>query len=146
LLRDSRLPIETYVGRTPEIIHLAHACAAVSGSVSLELLSAGLPSVIIYRVGRLARRLARHFLTCRYITLVNLLAGRELYPEFLSDRCEAEGVAGHVLCWLNDPAARAAVCQELAALRQGVAAPGACERTARYVLDALERGQARPAA
>src|SRR5262249_44703278 len=117
-----------------------------SGSVSLELLGAGVPSVIVYRVGRLFLSLARRFITCGYISLVNLLADKELFPEFASDRCEAEGIAGHLLRWLNDPAAHAAVCQELADLRAGVAAPGACERTARYVLDVLERGQVRPAA
>src|SRR5262249_610088 len=41
--------IEPCVGRTPEIIHLAHSCIAVSGSVGLELLYRVKPSVILYR-------------------------------------------------------------------------------------------------
>ena len=44
-LEGYRLPIEAHVGRTPEIIRLAHACVAVSGSVGLELLYHGKPDV-----------------------------------------------------------------------------------------------------
>jgi lipid-A-disaccharide synthase len=136
-LRGSGLPVETHVGRTPEIIHLAHACVAVSGSVGLELLYHGKPSAVVYRVGRLDLAVARRVMTTRYISLVNLLAGKELFPEFLTDRCEAEAVAGHVLRWLNEPAEYEARCHELAELRQRVGEPGACARAAAFVLGRL---------
>src|SRR5262249_22786297 len=45
-------PIETCVGRTPEVIELSRACIAVSGSVSLELLWRTTPSVVLYRIGK----------------------------------------------------------------------------------------------
>ena len=131
------LPIEAHVGRTPEIIHLAEACAAVSGSVSLELLWHGTPSVIVYRVKPLLLRMRPYLLNCRFITLVNLLADRELFPEFVTDRCPAAGVSEQLLHWLNDAEARASARQELLELREQVAEPGACERAARFVLDAL---------
>jgi lipid-A-disaccharide synthase len=132
------LPVEVHSGRTPEIIQAARACVAVSGSVGLELLYHGKPSVVVYRMmGRVDLAVGRWFMKCRYISLVNLLADRELFPEYLSARCEAAAVAGHVLRWLNDPAAYAAVCRELAELRQRVAAPGACDRAADYLLRAL---------
>jgi lipid-A-disaccharide synthase len=137
-LRTRSLPVETHVGRTPEIIHLARACIAVSGSIGLELLYHGKPSVVVYRVGSLDLRVARWLKTSPYISLVNLLAEREIYPEFLTDRCEAEAISNHVLGWLNDKAAHAEVCRQLAELRRRVAEPGACERTARYVLEVLE--------
>jgi lipid-A-disaccharide synthase len=105
--------------------------------VGLELLAHGKPSVVVYRVSRPELRLCRLLKTSPYISLVNLLAGKELFPEFLTDRCAAEAVAGHVLRWLNDPAAHAALCRELAELRGRVGEPGACERAARYILDVL---------
>ena len=135
--RHAPLPIETCVGRTPEVIELADACVAVSGSVSLELLYRARPTVVLYRIGRLDMRVARFFKTSPYICLVNLLAGKELYPEFLTDRCEAAPIAGHVVRWLNDPAAYAALRADLTALRAQVAMPGACERAARTIMDEL---------
>src|ERR1043165_8063957 len=53
----SKLPIQTFVKKTPEIIELSHACLAVSGSVSLELLYRVKPTVIGYRVSRLTHKL-----------------------------------------------------------------------------------------
>src|SRR5262249_30981215 len=125
-LWDRRLLAALFTGRTPEIIHLAHSCIAVSGSVSLELLYRGKPTVVVYRVRPLELRIARPFIKSPHITLVNLLAERELFPEFLTDRCEADAVASHVLRWLNDSRAYAGIRAELASLRRKVAEPGAC--------------------
>ncbi len=135
------VPAQTFVGRTPEIIAMSQATIAVSGSVGLELLYRGAPSAVVYRISPLDLWVAKKFIKSRYISLVNLLAGRELFPEFLTDRCEAAAIAERVLTWLNDPAAYQAVCSELKALRRQVAEPGACERTAAYVLEVLGRGK-----
>jgi len=141
--------IQPCVGRTPEIIHLAHSCIAVSGSVGLELLYQGKPSVIVYRIRPLDLFVCRCFKASKYISLVNLLAGKELYPEYLTDRCQAEAIGGHVLRWLSDPAAYEEVRAELTALRARVAEPGACARAARYILQLLQEqkdGRGRQAA
>jgi lipid-A-disaccharide synthase len=129
--------IEPNVGRTPEILSLAHSCIAVSGSVGLELLYHGKPAVVVYRTGRLMLALVRRLLNVRYVSLVNLLADAELFPEFVTSDCQADAVAGHILRWLNDSGAYALRRSELAGLRQRVARPGACDRAAHYILSAL---------
>lgn len=144
-LHGRGLPAEVCVGKTPEVIELAHSCVAVSGSVGLELLYRTKPATIVYRIGRVDLRLARPFMTTPHISLVNLLAGRELYPEFLTDHCPAEAVADHVLRWLDDGRAYAELRNELASLRRRVAQPGACERAAQYVLDRMLQPAARSA-
>src|SRR5205085_5269095 len=126
-LHGGGLPVEVCCGRTAEVIHLAHSCVAVSGSVGLELLYRGKPSVVVYRIRPLDLKVCRLFKTSPYISLVNLLAGKELFPEFLTDRCEAGAMGDHVLRWLDDTASREAVCAELLSLRARVARPGACE-------------------
>jgi lipid-A-disaccharide synthase len=136
-LRRYALPIETWVGRTPEIIHLSRACVAVSGSVGLELLYDCKPSVVLYRVGAIDLRVARWLKTSRYISLVNLLADKEIFPEFLTDRCQAQDMSRHITHWLDDEEAYTELCGELAALRARVAQPGACDRAAQYVLAAV---------
>lgn len=139
LAKHPGLPIETHVGRTPEIVNLAHACIAVSGSVSLELLYRTKPTVIVYRIGKLDLKVCNFFKKSRFITLVNLLADKESFPEFLTDHCQAGSVADHVLGWLNDPEKYAAVRDELNQLRRQVAEPGACERTAQFILENVTR-------
>lgn len=139
--RHAPLPMTTHVGKTPEIIELATACVSVSGSVALELLWRAKPTVIVYRMGPLGLKVARWLVKAPYMCLVNLLAEKELYPEFATDHCESAAVAAHVLRWLNDAAAHAGLCQELTGLRDRVAEPGACERTARFIIDSLAHGR-----
>ena len=139
------LPMQTFVHKTPEIIELSRACISVSGSVSLELLYRAKPTVIVFRTTKLVELIVRPMLKVKYITLVNLLADRELYPEFYGDHIDELGVARAVQHWLDDGAAYAEVCRELLALREQVARPGACARTAQRILAAV-MGTARRAA
>jgi lipid-A-disaccharide synthase len=137
LRKHAGLPIEAHVGRTTEIIQLAQACVAVSGSVGLELLYHGKPTVVLYRISPLDLKVCRLFKTSRFISLVNLLADEELFPEYLTDRCEAEAISGHVLRWLQDADEWQAARRNLFHLRQQVAEPGACARAAEFVLSSL---------
>lgn len=146
LQKYPELPVETHVGRTAEIIELSRACVAVSGSVGLELFYRLKPAAIVYRIRKLDMTIARPFINSPFISLVNLLAEKELYPEFLTDRCQASAIAEHVRRWLGDPAAHASMVQELADLKRRVALPGACERTGEYIARVLSDRLSRKAA
>ncbi|MBY0524599.1 MAG: lipid-A-disaccharide synthase [Gemmataceae bacterium] len=142
--RDAKLPVEVHVGRTPEIMHLAHSCASVSGSVTLELLHHGTPTVIVYRPSRFVYHVGKRVIQCPYISLVNLLADQLLFPEFVSVHPRGEELGKSLLHWLDDPAAHQQVRSELATLRQSVAKPGACDRAAQFVLNSLHSPSAEP--
>ena len=137
-LQRYSFPVEVHVGKTPEIIDLAHSCISVSGSVSLELLHRETPSVIIYRVGKLSWQIGNYFKTSPYITLVNMMAEKELFPEFLVDHCPAKELSGQILTWLDQPETHAEIRQELRELRQQVGQPGACQRTAEFIWSLLQ--------
>jgi lipid-A-disaccharide synthase len=139
------LPIEFHVGRTSEVIELADACVSVSGSVGLELMFRRKPAVVVYKISRLAKVISAPFIRCRFISLVNLLAGEEVYPEYLTCRDRSGEVAGHVLRWLSDPAARAATVGRLRDLRDRVAVPGACDRAADFLIGAVRTRNSPPA-
>jgi lipid-A-disaccharide synthase len=131
------LPAEVHAGRTAEIIRLGEASLSVSGSVSLELLHAALPAVVMYRLSLKDMLLVRLVKKARYISLVNLLAGEELFPEFLTTRSPAEAMANQVLNWLNTPTELSSLYQRLLELKREVDAPGACARTADFILQTV---------
>jgi lipid-A-disaccharide synthase len=150
------LPITVCHGKTPEIIQLAHSCISVSGSVSLELLYRGKPSVMFYLMGPLTLWVARQFFSLDSFTLVNLLAKRPLLPEYARSTRGGKVIAfggrpryveggledllaGHTLRWLDDRSAYEGLCGELAALRREAAAPGACERAAAAIAGLARR-------
>jgi lipid-A-disaccharide synthase len=139
------LPMQTFVGKTPEIIEASKMCLAVSGSVSLELLYQAKPSVIVYRVTRFQEALVRSLASFKYITLVNLLADRLLYPEFYGSQCPGADAARAILHWLDDEPAFAETCRDLLALRDQTARPGACVRAAERILSVVAGRQQRAA-
>ncbi len=136
-LNRYNFPFEIHVGRTPEIISLSHSCLSVSGSVSLELLFHEKPTVILYKIGQLDLKVCNYFKTSQFITLVNLMAEQELFPEFLVDHCPANALAEKVLFWINNPASYEQSKTALAKLKNRVAQPGACLRTAQIISDIL---------
>jgi lipid-A-disaccharide synthase len=84
------------------------ATLAASGSVTLELALARLPMVVCYRLNPLTAVLARRVIRVPYVTLVNLILGRAVVPEFLLEQCRARAITPALLALLRDPAARAA--------------------------------------
>jgi lipid-A-disaccharide synthase len=150
------IDIDIEAGRTRSLINQAQTAIAVSGSVSLELLAARVPTVIVYRISGLAYVVQSWFRHARFITLVNLLASREpigptrpvlrppagvppadpetVFPEYLTVGDPARAAAGHVVEWLIEPAVRARVVARLEAIAGGVAQPGSAERAAAAVL------------
>jgi lipid-A-disaccharide synthase len=131
------LPIETFAGRTPELIRLASVAWAVSGSVGLELMVEALPTVVLYKLNRLDLWIARPFIKAKYISIVNLLADAELMPEYLTPHDVSDELAGWAGGWLDDPAERAEESRRLALLRDRVAQPGASQRAADRIVAAL---------
>jgi lipid-A-disaccharide synthase len=124
------LEIAIHAGKTPELIRLARVAWAVSGSVGLELLVESLPSVVLYKIRRFDLWVARFFIKSRYISLVNLLADTELFPEYLTWRDASDELARWGLLWLDDSVARDEARVGLATLRHHVARPGASDRAA----------------
>ena len=150
------LGIEIHAGRTRQLIGQAAAAIACSGSVSLELLAARVPTAIVYRVSGLAYVVQSWFRHARFITLVNLLACRDpvgpvqpvlwppaavppadaegVYPEYLAVQDPAARAAAHVVEWLVDPAARRRVVARLDAIAADVVRGGSAARAAAAVL------------
>ena len=129
--------IEVYAAGTPELIRLAEIAWAVSGSVSLELMMEALPTVILYKLKRFDLWIARPFIKAKFITLVNLLAGAEIMPEYLTGRDVSDELMRWAAIWLGDPIARAQTTANLAALRHQVAQPGASRRAAQRIVQWL---------
>jgi lipid-A-disaccharide synthase len=128
-----RPAIEVYSERTPELIRLARVAWAVSGSVGLELMVEGLPSVVLYKVNRFDLWVARHFIKSRYISLVNLLADDEVFPEYLTWHDVSGEMVRWAVSWLDDPEARARTVDSILNVRQRVAQPGASKRAATHI-------------
>jgi lipid-A-disaccharide synthase len=153
ILGKTNLPISIIPGKTPELIHAATCCLAVSGSVSLELLYHAKPSVVQYNLSPPTFYTLKSLVRVQYMTLANLLTTpvlhpkhkvpfdrhdaqhqHVLFPEYPDWRDRSDDVASHAIEWLRDEPARQLLVGKLERLRDSLATGGASARAAEYIL------------
>lgn len=143
---------EFYVDRTPELMKCADVCIACSGSVSLELMYHRLPTVIVYKIGRITRAMEKVLIRSRFITLVNMLRAEKIsrdgiktynpdadnaepvpMPEYLFSGDRSAHVARRIVHWLSDESHRLETVQQLDDLSREFAIAGASRRAANFI-------------
>jgi lipid-A-disaccharide synthase len=153
ILGRSELPITIIPKKTPELIHAATCCLAVSGSVSLELLYHAKPAVLQYQLPLLTYYAIKHLVRVQYMTLPNLITAPELhpqqklkynrhspahrhvlFPEYPDWRDRSRDVAQHAIEWLQDEPGRRELVRKLENLRSSLAIGGASANAADYIL------------
>jgi lipid-A-disaccharide synthase len=72
---------------------IARAALAKSGTVTLELALAGVPTVAAYRVSWLEAVVGRRLVKVSSVILANLVLGENAVPEFIQEACTAENLA-----------------------------------------------------
>lgn len=137
---DVRLNVDFFVGKTSEIVHLADCSLMKSGSVSLEMMARGVPSVVVYHVGRLLYQIARRLTEIQTMTLPNLLANKTVMAEFLAvgQTQETEIRAVEALDRLiGDVQERSRQSLQLLDLSRQFARHGASDKAASVILSSL---------
>jgi lipid-A-disaccharide synthase len=117
------------------------AAMAKSGTVTLELALAGVPMVVAYRISPASAFVVRRMgVAVEHASLVNLLLGRQVVPEFLQEDCTGEKIAQGVDELLTSAQARAAQQKDFAAVARALGArtPSPSERAAKVVLGIVQ--------
>jgi len=122
-------------GRAPEVVGACDAAVVASGTAVLEAGLMERPLVVVYRVAPLTGLLARVLLRVRHVSLINLLAGREVVPELLQGDLTAGRVVAEVERLLSSPEARERMLAGLREVRSALGGPGASARAAAAVLE-----------
>lgn len=92
-------------GSSLELMAISDAAVVASGTATLECGLAELPMVVVYEMSALTHAIASKVVTVKHASLVNLLAGEGVVPEFIQD-VDATEVAGQVRDLLLDPVVR----------------------------------------
>jgi len=123
--------IRVFRGAPETVSAAATAVLVKSGTATLEAALSSTPMVVGYRSSWLTYVIARQLMTVDRISLVNLVAERDVVPEFWRLPVSAEAMAA-ALRPLLDPSSREFSVQQdgLALVRQRLGAPGAAERVA----------------
>lgn len=140
--RYPRLDIAVLDGKASDVARVARAAITVSGTVTLELLHYRCPMVVVYRVSRAQKWLADRLLTTRHIALVNILAEREICPEYLAARDVSADVARDALSLLRPGKARKRCLSRMKSLLARVDVKGVHRRAAQTVLEVARSARA----
>ena len=115
----------------------AGAGMVCSGTATLEAAFFGLPLCIVYKVAALTWIIGKRLVKVPFLGMPNVLAGREIAREFLQGDATPEALADETLRLIADPAARAQLQRDLAAVIIQLGDHGAAHRAAAAILDAL---------
>jgi lipid-A-disaccharide synthase len=99
------LPVRVVTGEVNRYNAFAVSSLALakSGTVSLELAALKVPHLIAYKFGRWGNWLARRLVKVRFANLINLLADKEIIPEFVLGNCRSELISDCALELLQSP-------------------------------------------
>ncbi|CAJ0991397.1 lipid-A-disaccharide synthase [Pantoea sp. Nvir] len=96
------LPIHLLDGKGREALIISDAAILAAGTATLECMLAKCPMVVGYRMKPFTFWLAKRLVKTPYISLPNLLAGRELVKELLQEDCEPHALAAALELILHD--------------------------------------------
>ena len=125
-------------GRAPEVLKAATAAIVTSGTATLEAALAGTPLVVVYKTSWLTWLIGRLLVRVKFISLVNLLAGRALARELLQTACTADTIAAAAEPLLTQTQERLKQIEGLTEVRGALAGQGdAARRVAQEVAQLL---------
>ena len=135
--------VQLVEGQTYGLLHHATAALVTSGTATLETALFRVPQVVCYfmRCGWLVSRIRPYFLQVPFISLVNLIVGREVVPELVAGDMTAEEVRRRLLHILPGAPGRAAMLQGYDELAAKLGQPGAPRRAAAEITQLLRGKQ-----
>lgn len=134
--------VKVIFGQTYELLSHADAALVTSGTATLETALFRVPQVVCYHtpIGRVIAFLKRHILKVKYISLVNLIAGREVVRELVADTMTVAQIKTELGRILNDESWRREMLAGYDEVSKRLGEPGAPAKAARLIRSLLAKG------
>jgi lipid-A-disaccharide synthase len=126
--------LKTQTGNLPQALAQADVAIASTGTVTMECAFFGVPTVTLYKTSWLTYQIAKRIVTVKSLTMPNLLANEEVFPEFVQDAATPEHIARAALDLLQNEPRRAQIKKRLAEVVATLGGPGATKRAAEAIL------------
>ncbi|MBN1199664.1 MAG: lipid-A-disaccharide synthase [Bacteroidales bacterium] len=131
------VPVAIVFQQTYDLLSHAEAALVTSGTATLETALVGTPEVVCYRGSRLSFWIARRIVHVPYISLVNLIMGREVVKELIQHFFTSKNLRRE-LTRLLDPSTREMMQRDYNQLSQKLGGHGASDRTASLMIQYLK--------
>jgi lipid-A-disaccharide synthase len=122
------------IGNLPNALAQADVAIASTGTVTMECAFFGVPTVTLYKTSWLTYQIAKRIITVKSLTMPNLMAGEEVYPEFVQNDATPENISRAALELLQNESRRTKIKSQLAKIITSLGEPGASQRAAAAIL------------
>ena len=134
---EIRQAIEIMLGQTLALMQQASAGIVASGSATLEAAYFRLPFVLIYKVAWPTYIAARLVVNVDYLGMPNLLADKQVVPEFIQHEAKPSAIVKALQALVEDANVRNGMISEFDAIVGKLGGSGASDRAARAILQEL---------
>lgn len=117
----------------------AFAAMIASGTATLEAAYFRLPFALVYKVSWPTYFAARLVLKTKHLGMPNVLAGREIVPEFIQHEARPDTISKAVLELMTNQAARDVMTSEFNAIIAKLGESGASAQAARVIVDEVNQ-------
>ncbi|HEX4639149.1 MAG TPA: lipid-A-disaccharide synthase [Chthoniobacterales bacterium] len=122
------------LGETSEIMQRAFVGIVASGSATLEAAYFQMPFVLVYKVAWPTYLAGRALVKVKHLGMPNVLANKEIVPEFIQHRAQPHEIAGTIETLIDDAQARQQMLWEFDKIVAQLGESGASERAAKAIL------------
>jgi lipid-A-disaccharide synthase len=134
-------PIQIKIGEAAEIMQRAWAGIVASGSATLEAAYFRMPFVLVYKVAWPTYVAARAVVKVNYLGMPNLLADKQVVPEFIQQQAKPGAIAKAMGPLVEDVQARQQMISAFDAIISKLDGGGASERAAQAILEEIGRSK-----
>ena len=136
----SQTGVNLVFNQTYELLQHAQVAVVNSGTATLETALIGTPQVVVYKVafGRLAMMIKPLVIKTKFVSLVNLIAGKEVVRELLAHHFTPQTVYNELHRLLNEPAYRSQQLKGYQEISRKLGAPGAARKAAEEMYRSLK--------
>ncbi|MDR3118782.1 MAG: lipid-A-disaccharide synthase [Mediterranea sp.] len=133
--------LQVVFGKTYSLLQQAEAALVTSGTATLEAALFRVPQVVCYHtpVGRVVSFLRKRLIKVKYISLVNLIAGREVVKELVAHTMTAENMRKELRRLLYDAPYRKQMLDGYQDVARRLGEAGAPVRAAQKIVGSLKR-------
>jgi len=126
--------LKIQIGELPWALAESDVALASTGTVTMECAFFGVPTVTLYKTSWLTYEIGRRIVTVKSLTMPNLMAGEEVYPEFIQKAATRENISAAALDLLQNEPRRIKIKSHLKQIIASLGEPGAPRRAAEAVL------------
>ena len=130
--------VKFIVGDTYNLLHVSKAAVVTSGTATLETGLFKVPQVCVYKAGWLEMSIAKAVVKVKFISLINLIAGKEVIRELIQEQATVREISEEVKRLVVDNAYRSRIQEEYKKIYHILDTGSASENAARLMVGYLK--------